>query len=114
VLSVSAITVPFALGIIFGAIYFDVFRGPNTDSVQFCVFLGSALAITAFPVLARMLQENNLIKTKLGSIRPEYQYAHIGQNGRFLTVSHYHDRCIRRKIFFFAFPTVPEKEPGAA
>jgi Kef-type K+ transport system membrane component KefB len=68
VLSVSAITVPFALGILFGAIYFDVFRGTNTNIVQFCVFLGSALAITAFPVLARILQENNLIKTKLGSL----------------------------------------------
>jgi Kef-type K+ transport system membrane component KefB len=68
ILSASAITVPFALGIIFGAIYFDVFRGNNTNIVQFCVFLGSALAITAFPVLARILQENNLIKTKLGSL----------------------------------------------
>ena len=68
ILSVSAITVPFALGILFGAIYFDVFRGTNTNIVQFCVFLGSALAITAFPVLARILQENNLIKTKLGSL----------------------------------------------
>ena len=63
ILSGAAIIVPFALGILFGAIYFDVFRGANTDIVQFCVFLGSALAITAFPVLARMLQENNLIKT---------------------------------------------------
>jgi Kef-type K+ transport system membrane component KefB len=68
ILSGAAIIVPFALGILFGAIYFDVFRGANTDIVQFCVFLGSALAITAFPVLARMLQENNLIKTKLGSL----------------------------------------------
>jgi Kef-type K+ transport system membrane component KefB len=68
ILSVSAITVPFALGIIFGAIYFDVFRGNNTNIMQFCVFLGSAMAITAFPVLARILQENNLIKTKLGSL----------------------------------------------
>ena len=68
VLSGAAIIVPFALGILFGAIYFDVFRGANTNIVQFCVFLGSALAITAFPVLARMLQENNLIKTKLGSL----------------------------------------------
>jgi Kef-type K+ transport system membrane component KefB len=68
ILSGAAIIVPFALGILFGAIYFDVFRGANTDIVQFCVFLGSALAITAFPVLARMLQENNLIRTKLGSL----------------------------------------------
>ena len=68
ILSAAAIAVPFALGITFGATYFDVFRGNNTDIVQFCVFLGSALAITAFPVLARLLQENNLIKTKLGSL----------------------------------------------
>jgi Kef-type K+ transport system membrane component KefB len=68
ILSVSATAVPFALGIIFGAIYFHVFRGNNTNIVQFCVFLGSALAITAFPVLARILQENNLIKTKLGTL----------------------------------------------
>src|SRR5579863_6914340 len=34
VLSVAAITVPFVLGIIFGAVYFDVFKGANTDIVQ--------------------------------------------------------------------------------
>src|ERR1700744_3395149 len=45
VLSVSAVVVPFVMGILFAAIYFDVFRGNNTGSVQFFVFLGSALAI---------------------------------------------------------------------
>ena len=68
VLSATAVAVPFILGILFAAIYFDVFSGKNAGIVQFCVFLGSALAITAFPVLARMLQENNLIRTKLGSL----------------------------------------------
>jgi Kef-type K+ transport system membrane component KefB len=68
VLSLATIIVPFALGIGFGAAYFDLFKGANANPSSFCIFVGSALAITAFPMLARILQENNIVKTKLGTI----------------------------------------------
>jgi Kef-type K+ transport system membrane component KefB len=67
-LSLATIIVPFALGMGFGLYYFDLFKGANAHTLDFCIFVGSALAITAFPMLARILQENNLVKTKLGTI----------------------------------------------
>jgi Kef-type K+ transport system membrane component KefB len=67
-LSLTTIVVPFALGMGFGVVYFDLFKGSNAHTLDFCIFVGSALAITAFPMLARILQENNLVKTKLGTI----------------------------------------------
>ncbi len=67
-LSLATIIVPFSLGMGFGIAYFDLFKGPNAHTLDFCIFVGSALAITAFPMLARILQEKNLVKTKLGTI----------------------------------------------
>jgi Kef-type K+ transport system membrane component KefB len=67
-LSLATIIVPFALGLGYGLVYFDLFKGANAHTLDFCIFVGSALAITAFPMLARILQENNLVKTKLGTI----------------------------------------------
>lgn len=67
-LSSSIIIIPFALGALGAIQYFDILKGNNTEMQSFSIFLGAALAITAFPMLARILQENNLIKTKLGTI----------------------------------------------
>jgi Kef-type K+ transport system membrane component KefB len=67
-LSMATIIVPFALGMGYGLVYFDLFKGANAHTLDFCIFVGSALAITAFPMLARILQEKNLVKTKLGTI----------------------------------------------
>jgi Kef-type K+ transport system membrane component KefB len=40
----------------------------ETDYKSFCVFIGTAMSITAFPVLARILREGNLILTRPGAI----------------------------------------------
>jgi Kef-type K+ transport system membrane component KefB len=40
--------------------------GGGADRVGFTLFLGAAMAITAFPVLARVLQETGLDRTRLG------------------------------------------------
>jgi Kef-type K+ transport system membrane component KefB len=43
----------------------------SNDSVPastFAIFLGTAMSITAFPVLARILAERNLLQSKVGSI----------------------------------------------
>ncbi|MFM7024216.1 MAG: cation:proton antiporter [Flavobacteriales bacterium] len=67
-LSAAIIIVPFILGAVGAVQYFDFLKGENADLISFIIFLGAALAITAFPMLARILQENNLIQTKLGTI----------------------------------------------
>lgn len=68
VLSALIIIVPFALGAGGGVFFFDQLRGSSSSVLAFCIFLGAAMSITAFPMLARILQENNLVKTRLGTL----------------------------------------------
>ncbi len=68
VISHASIIFPFALGI--GLSYF-IYKEFAPDGVQFssfALFIAIAMSITAFPVLARIVQERNLQKTKLGTI----------------------------------------------
>ena len=69
--SVSAmgILVPFGLG--FGAAWiFPVFFGfeSGADIVTFSLFLGTALSITALPVIAKILMDMNLLKSDMGTL----------------------------------------------
>ncbi|KAL8556632.1 hypothetical protein ACS0TY_004182 [Phlomoides rotata] len=64
-IALAGITLPFALGI--GASV--VLRGTISEGVSqgpFLVFMGVALSITAFPVLARILAELKLLTTDVG------------------------------------------------
>ncbi|SDF17752.1 cation:proton antiporter [Epilithonimonas hungarica] len=68
VISHASIIIPFALGI--GLSYF-IYKEFAPDGIQFssfALFIAIAMSITAFPVLARIVQERNLQKTKLGTI----------------------------------------------
>jgi Kef-type K+ transport system membrane component KefB len=40
--------------------------GPPGAFAPFCLFLGTAMSVTAFPVLARILEETGLLRTPLG------------------------------------------------
>lgn len=42
--------------------------GPGVGAVQAMLFLGAAISITAFPVLARIVQERGLSRTPLGAL----------------------------------------------
>ncbi|KAL8556676.1 hypothetical protein ACS0TY_004212 [Phlomoides rotata] len=64
-IALAGITLPFALGI--GTSF--VFRATistGVDQAPFLVFMGVALSITAFPVLARILAELKLLTTDVG------------------------------------------------
>lgn len=68
VISHASIIIPFALGI--GLSYF-VYREFAPEGIQFtsfALFIAISMSITAFPVLARIVQERNLQKTKLGTV----------------------------------------------
>lgn len=65
-LSLSAVIFPFVLGAVAAVIFSNEINKKNIDSVSMMVFLGAALAITAFPMLARILQENKLVNTRIG------------------------------------------------
>lgn len=64
--ALSSIAVPFALGL--GVALFLESRGLFGDVPRLpaALFVGAAMSVTAFPVLARILTERNLQKTKLG------------------------------------------------
>lgn len=67
VISHASIIIPFALGV--GAAYFiyDNFAPLGVNFVSFSLFIGISMSITAFPVLARIVQERGINKTKLGT-----------------------------------------------
>lgn len=67
-LSAVAVLTPFALGFIAGKMYSDIFAMPGITFTSLAIFLGTALAITAFPMMARILQEKKFLKTKIGVI----------------------------------------------
>jgi Kef-type K+ transport system membrane component KefB len=65
VISHASIVLPIVLGSVLGLwLYPRV--GDGVDRLGFVLFLGAAMAITAFPVLARVLQETGLYRTRLG------------------------------------------------
>jgi Kef-type K+ transport system membrane component KefB len=68
VISHASIVFPFSLGI--GLAYFIYYRFAPTgvEFLSFSLFMGIAMSITAFPVLARIVQERGIHKTRLGTI----------------------------------------------
>lgn len=68
IISHASIIVPFTLGMGLAYYIYDAYAPANVDFLSFSLFIGISLSITAFPVLARILQERQLTKTRVGSI----------------------------------------------
>ena len=68
VVSHASIIFPFALGIGLAFFVYERFAPAQVSFLSFSLFTGIALSITAFPVLARIVQERGLSKTKLGAM----------------------------------------------
>lgn len=68
VISHASIVFPFALGVTLAYFIYTDFAPMGIAFSSFALFIGIAMSITAFPVLARIVQERNLQKTKLGTI----------------------------------------------
>jgi Kef-type K+ transport system membrane component KefB len=65
--SLTSIVLPFALALL-AAPFLHLQISPNgADRLPFALFLGISMSITAFPVLARILEERNLQATPLGT-----------------------------------------------
>jgi Kef-type K+ transport system membrane component KefB/nucleotide-binding universal stress UspA family protein len=63
-----SILVPFSLGSILALLLYPLVSNNGVSFTAFALFLGAAMSITAFPVLARIITENNLQKSKLGTL----------------------------------------------
>ncbi len=64
----SGIIPPFLFGIGIAYLLYESMSLSHVSQVNFAIYMGVALSITAFPMLARILQDENLIRTNLGSM----------------------------------------------
>jgi K+:H+ antiporter len=63
----GSIIVPFFLGTALSLIIYRPLASADTSFLAFGLFMGIAMSITAFPVLARILDERGMTKSHLGS-----------------------------------------------
>lgn len=68
IISHASIIIPFALGMGLAYFIYESFAPDGVQFTSFALFLSIAMSITAFPVLARIVQERGLHKTKLGTV----------------------------------------------
>lgn len=64
----ASIAVPFALGAALAPLLPRDLAGAHVSGLAFALFLGASMSVTAFPVLARILEERRLTGTRLGSL----------------------------------------------
>lgn len=70
IISFCGIALPFCLGIAVSILLYEYLLTADEKGsfTTFAVFIGTAMSITAFPVLARVLKESGLIYTKSGAM----------------------------------------------
>ncbi len=66
VISHASIIIPYLFGMIMAYFIYNEFAAGHTNFLSFALFIGISMSITAFPVLARIVQEKGLTKTHLG------------------------------------------------
>jgi len=68
VTSLSSIFAPFVLGSALALYLYPRFSTSAVPFTSFALFLGLAMSITAFPVLARILSDRGMTRTELGTV----------------------------------------------
>ena len=68
VISHASIVAPFLLGAMLAIALYPTLAGERVTFVGFALFMGAAMSVTAFPVLARILRERNLVRTPIGAL----------------------------------------------
>lgn len=63
-----SITAPFVLAAFLALILYPRLADDSVSFTNFALFMGAAMSITAFPVLARILSERNLLGSRLGTV----------------------------------------------
>ena len=66
VISHAGILVPFFLGILSSYWIYEEYASSQTHFLPFALFIGISMSITAFPVLARIIQERDMAKSQVG------------------------------------------------
>ncbi len=68
VASHASISVPFLLGVLLSLVLYTTFAPVGVTFTAFALFVGAALSVTAFPVLARVLRDRHMSGTPLAGI----------------------------------------------
>jgi Kef-type K+ transport system membrane component KefB len=68
IISHASIIIPYTSGMALALLMYRSFAPPGISFLSFSLFMGIAMSITAFPVLARILQERKITQTKLGKM----------------------------------------------
>jgi len=67
--SFVGLIIPFALGYFFASNFYNLFGDNNANDVLvFSLFIGTAMSISALPVIARTLMDLGIFKTRIGMI----------------------------------------------
>jgi Kef-type K+ transport system membrane component KefB len=67
-ISLTSIVFPFLLGLGVAAWLYRSYSSPSAPLPAFLLFMGAAMSVTAFPVLARILSERGLTGSRVGAI----------------------------------------------
>lgn len=67
-ISHASIIAPFLLGAWLATRFYTTLAPPGVPFINFSLFLGVSMSVTAFPVLARILTDKGIHKTKMGTI----------------------------------------------
>lgn len=67
-ISHASIVLPFSLGALLSLWLYPIYAGPDVPFHVFTLFLGVSMSVTAFPVLARILTDRNMQRTRLGAL----------------------------------------------
>ncbi|MEI9944609.1 MAG: cation:proton antiporter [Chitinophagaceae bacterium] len=68
IISHASIIIPYTLGMGLAYFIYNDYAPAGISFLSFSLFMGIAMSITAFPVLARILQEKGLTRSKLGAM----------------------------------------------
>jgi Kef-type K+ transport system membrane component KefB len=63
-----SITAPFVLASLLALYLYPRLSDDSVSFTNFALFMGAAMSVTAFPVLARILNERNMMQSRLGTI----------------------------------------------
>ncbi|HYW69896.1 MAG TPA: cation:proton antiporter [Pyrinomonadaceae bacterium] len=67
IISHASIIAPFFLGVTVSLLTYPRFAPSNIPFISFALFMGVAMSVTAFPVLARIVEERGMSNSPLGS-----------------------------------------------
>lgn len=67
-ISFLGLVIPFALGFVFPYFFPDFFGLADGERLLFSLFMGTAMSITALPVVVRILMDTDMFKSKIGML----------------------------------------------